>query len=105
MVRALLAAVALAALPASATASSYSATLVTPATARFIASDIIWHCGPAACQGATEQSRPLVLCQSLTKLAGAVKAFTVDGRALGAAELDRCNASAKAAAAAKVAAQ
>lgn len=84
---------ALSAAPAS--ASTYSATLATPTSARFIARDITWNCGAAACQGATDESRPLVLCQSLAKRAGRIGSFLVDGRALAPAELERCNASAK----------
>lgn len=88
-----LSAIALLAVPAG--AASYSAKLTQPTTTRFIARDIVWNCGPAACQGATENGRPVVLCQSLAKRAGRVDTFVVDGRALPAAELDRCNASAK----------
>lgn len=84
---------ALAAAPAA--ASNYSAKPVVPASGRFITRDIVWNCGPAACQGATDESRPLVLCQSLAKRAGRLDSFVVDGRALSAAELERCNASAK----------
>jgi len=84
----------LAAAPAA--ASTYSATLAAPTSARFIGRDIVWTCGAAACQGATDESRPLVLCQSLAKRAGHVDSFLVDGRALAPAGLDRCNASAKA---------
>lgn len=80
-----------------AAAASYSATLAQPTSNRFIARDIVWSCGPAACQGATDNGRPLVLCQSLAKRAGHIEAFVVNGRALVAADLDRCNASAKAA--------
>lgn len=98
-----LATIALAAAPAG--AASYSATLTQPTTDKFIARDIVWACGPAACQGATEASRPLVLCQSLAKRAGRVESFAVDGRALAAAELDKCNASAKAAPAQALAAK
>jgi hypothetical protein len=79
-----------------AAASSYSANPAVPASGRFITRDIVWNCGPAACQGATDESRPLVLCQSLAKRAGRLDSFIVDGRALSAAELERCNASAKA---------
>jgi hypothetical protein len=78
-----------------AAASTYSATLVTPVSGRFIARDIMWNCGPAACQGATDESRPVVLCQSLAKRAGRIDSFLVDGRVLAPAELERCNASAK----------
>jgi hypothetical protein len=86
----------LAVIAAPAVAANYSATLTTPATGRFIARDISWNCGVAACQGATEESRPVVLCQSLAKQAGRVETFVVDGRALPQRDLERCNASAKA---------
>jgi len=80
---------------APAAAANYSATLTVPTTGRFIARDISWNCGTAACQGATSESRPVVLCQSLAKRAGRVERFLVDGRAFTADELSRCNASAK----------
>jgi hypothetical protein len=88
-----LSAAALAASPA--IAATYSAKLAIPTTERFIARDIVWACGAAACQGSTAESRPVVLCQSLAKRAGRVDSFLVDGRAFEAAELERCNASAK----------
>jgi hypothetical protein len=88
-----LSAIGLAAAPAA--AATYSAHPMVPTSERFITRDIVWYCGPAACQGATDESRPLVLCQSLAKRAGRIDSFIADGRALGAADLDRCNASAK----------
>ena len=88
-----------------AAASTYSATLATPASGRLIARDISWDCAGASCRGATDESRPLVLCQSLAKRAGRVDSFLVDGRAFSQAELDRCNASAKAAPTQALAAQ
>ena len=84
----------LAAAPAA--AANYSATLASPAAGRLIVRDITWNCGAAACQGATEESRPVVLCQSLAKRAGHIDSFLVDGRAFSASELERCNAAAKA---------
>ena len=54
------------------------------------------QCGPAACVGATENGRPLTLCQSLAKRAGPIDSFMANGHAFTAAELARCNASAKA---------
>ena len=80
---------------APAAASTYSATLATPTSGRVIARDISWHCGADACRGATNESRPLVLCQSLAKRSGHVERFLVDGRAFTPAELERCNAFAK----------
>ena len=81
-----------------AAASTYSATLETPTSARFITRDISWNCAGATCNDATDESRPLVLCESLAKRAGPVRTFVVDGRAVASADLERCNASAKAAA-------
>lgn len=81
---------------APAAAATYSATLATPTVGRFIARDITWNCGASACLGATEQSRPVVLCQSLAKRAGPVESFVVDGSALAAVDLQRCNMAAKA---------
>ena len=98
-----LSAIALAAAPAA--AASYSAKLAAPTTERFVTRDITWNCGPAACQGSTQESRPLVLCQSLAKRAGKLDSFLVDGRALNAAELASCNALAKSPAAQTLAAQ
>ena len=98
-----LSAVALAAAPAA--AATYSAKPANPTTERFIARDITWNCGPAACQGASDESRPAVLCQSLAKRAGRIESFIVDGRAFSAAELDKCNTAAKATAVSAAAAQ
>ena len=89
---------------APATAATYSAKPATPISERFVARDITWACGPAACQGSTLESRPVVLCQSLAKRAGRIDSFLVDGRAFGADELAKCNSAAKATPAAAVAA-
>lgn len=83
----------LAAAPAA--AATYSAKPNVPTSERFIARDITWTCGPAACQGSTDQSRPPVVCQSLAKHAGPIESFVVDGRAFSRAELDKCNSAAK----------
>jgi hypothetical protein len=81
---------------APAAAATYFAKPAVSTTERFIARDITWNCGPAACQGATDESRPAVLCQSLAKHAGRIDRFAVDGREFSAAELDKCNTAAKA---------
>ena len=86
-------------------AATYSAKPAVPVSERFIARDITWTCGPAACQGATAESRPAVLCQSLAKRTGRIESFVVDGRAFSAAELDKCNTAAKATAVSAAAAQ
>ena len=95
MLRMVLAFSALVLTATSAAAANYSAQPAIPVSGRFIARDVVWNCGPAAFQGATDESRPLVLCQSLAKRAGRLDSFIVDGQALSAPELERCNASAK----------
>jgi hypothetical protein len=105
MIRSLLALSTLVAIATPAAAASYSARLVSPVTERIIARDITWQCSADACQGATAESRPVVLCQSLAKRAGKVDTFLVDGRAFSGDELAKCNAAAKPAAATALAAQ
>ena len=105
MLRPLLALAAIVMTAAPAAAASYSAKLATPTSERFVTRDITWNCGPAACQGSTQESRPLVLCQSLAKRAGKLDNFLVDGRALNAAELASCNSLAKTSATKTLAAQ
>ena len=96
MLRPVLAASALALATAPAAAATYSAKPVTPASdSRIIARSIVWTCGPEACVGSTELSRPLVLCQGLAKKTGRIESFTINGRPIAAADLDRCNASAR----------
>ena len=80
-----------------AAAATYSAKpAVQPETARIIARDISWNCGPAACLGSTQESRPAILCEGLAKRAGRLESFIANGRPFGGAELAKCNASAKA---------
>jgi len=86
-------------------AASYAAKPAVPTTERFVARDIVWNCASSACEGATTDSRPAILCQSLAKHAGRIDSFTVDGRAFNAAELDKCNTVAKARPSAALAAQ
>ena len=82
---------------APAAAATYSAKpAIQPGTTRIIARDISWNCGPAACLGKTLKSRPAILCEGLARRAGRLESFSADGRLFGAAELAKCNASAKA---------
>src|SRR3954454_19865301 len=80
---------------APAAASTYSATLASPTNERIIGSDIVWSCATGTCRGATDESRPAVICQSLARHAGKVAGFLADGRGFTAAELDKCNTAAK----------
>lgn len=83
-------------LPSAAAAATYSAKPIAPVAAkRIVGRDISWSCGPAACLGSTEDSRPLVLCQGLAKQAGRIESFVVNGVAIAATELDKCNSVAR----------
>ena len=81
---------------APAAAANSSAKLTAPTSGRIVARDINWACGAGACQGATAESRPAVLCEALAKRAGKLDSFAVDGRAFSSAQLDKCNAAVKA---------
>jgi len=95
MLRSALFVSALAVLATPAAAASYSATLAAPASGRVVARDTNWACGASGCQVSTEESRPAVLCQALSKKAGKIEAFVVDGRAFSEADLAKCNAALK----------
>jgi len=85
------------AIAAPASAATYAGRPVVPATeAKFVGRDIVWTKAGASYQGSTNESRPLVLCQSLAKRAGHLESFTIDGRALAEADLAKCNAAAPA---------
>ena len=90
---------------APALAANYSAKPATPIAQKIIAHDIVWNCGSDSCVGATQESRPVVLCQSLAKRAGKIDSFAVDGRPFTSEELARCNSVAKDVATKAVAAQ
>ena len=81
------------ALAAPAAAATYSGKPAGPATeAKFVGRDIIWNQVGTSYQGSTNESRPLVLCQSLARRAGRLESFTVNGRAIAEADLAKCNA-------------
>src|SRR5688572_27434229 len=99
MVRALALLTALA-MTAPAAAATYAGKPAAPVTdAKFVGRDIVWTNAGGIYQGRTDESRPLVLCQSLAKRAGRLESFTVNGRAIADADLAKCNAAAPAAAA------
>jgi hypothetical protein len=76
-----------------AAAATYAGKPAAPTVdAKFVSRDIIWHLAGGRYQGSTNESRPLVICQSLAKRAGRLESFTVDGRAFADADLAKCNA-------------
>ena len=86
---------ALLAIPAAATAGTYSATPSAAADGRVITRTASWSCGTGGCTANSDSSRPVVICQGLAKKVGKLDAFTADGRALAADDLAECNALAR----------
>lgn len=59
---------------------------------RFVARDSIWRCAGTNCVSTNRTStRPAIVCAALSRQVGALKSFSVDGRAFGAEELQSCN--------------
>lgn len=74
----------------------YSATLAqAPTEARNIAGGLVWNCSATTCTAPRSASTPAAVCARLARELGTVTAFAVEGRAFAAADLDRCNASAR----------
>lgn len=70
-----------------------------PPAARVIAAEMAWNCEGAACAASGTMSNSAArICSRLTREAGPVKAFAVNGAAFDAAALDKCNAKARVAA-------
>ena len=91
-------------LAAPAFAGTYSARpIAAPAAAKIIGKDISWARVGDSYRGATEASRPLILCQDLAKRAGRLDSFVADGKPLPAEQLAKCNSAAKDGAAAELA--
>ena len=81
--------------PALAAPPHYHAVLsAKPLKPKLILRDVVWHCGEAQCAGGKSNSRPAIVCAVLAREVGRLQAFTVDGRALDAPELEKCNAAA-----------
>ena len=87
----------LALVAAPAFASAFQAeTNSAPAQERFVARDSIWRCAGTNCVSTNRTStRPAIACAALARQVGALKSFSVDGRAFGAEQLQACNARAR----------
>jgi hypothetical protein len=91
MLRSLILSLALVSGPA--LAASYRAEPNAPAAQdRFVARDNIWRCGASECTSVNPSStRPAIVCAGLSRRLGGLRAFSVDGRAFSAEELEACN--------------
>ena len=78
--------------PATAAAPHYRAEpAAAPEAKRIIARGLVWHCDGAACVAGKGNSRPAIECAALAKQVGTLRSFSVAGRALAAAELEKCH--------------
>lgn len=74
---------------------TYRAELVQPASAtRIITGTVLWSCTGTTCTAARATSRPAIVCARFVREVGAVASFAVNGTAMAAEDLARCNAAA-----------
>ncbi len=66
-----------------------------PAEPRLIAGDSLWRCGSNECVARASHSRPARVCGALVRAIGPLRSFSAGGRPLSAAELGKCNGSAR----------
>ena len=66
-----------------------------PAAALVIVKDVAWKCGAAGCVARQGNSRPAIDCSALAHEIGTLRSFTVGGRAIEPAALEKCNARAR----------
>ena len=66
-----------------------------PVAARLIVRDIAWRCGAGGCVAPRSNSRPAIDCSALAHEIGTLRSFTVEGRSLDPAALEKCNARAR----------
>lgn len=95
MLRLSLLSLALVATPAFAQGFFNAETVAPPSQQRFVARENVWQCNGAACASARSASRPAIVCATLVREVGALKSFSVDGRAFAAEELAACNSRAR----------
>jgi hypothetical protein len=92
MYRNLLLSLALVSSPALAAGTFQAEPTARPSRDRFVARDSVWHCTDAGCTSTNSTStRPAIVCAALVRQIGAVRSFSVDGRAFAAEELESCN--------------
>jgi hypothetical protein len=89
------AAILAAAVPGAAAASYKAEPAAAPSSDHVVVRGLLWKCGAGGCVSGKSTSRAAVDCAALVREIGAVKTFSVDGRELGAEDLQKCNLRAK----------
>ncbi len=96
MVRYAILSLAFIAAPALAAGTFRAETSARPPQERFVAGDSIWRCSGSNCVSTNRTAtRPALVCAALVREVGALRRFSVDGRAFAAEELQSCNARAR----------
>jgi hypothetical protein len=90
--RTLILAFAFASTPALAAAHYHAEPAAKPAQAKYVLKDIVWKCGDQGCAGGKGSSRPAIVCAVLARQVGPLRSFAVEGQALAAGDLEKCNA-------------
>ena len=86
---------ALAAVPALASDHYRAEPVAAPAKASFAARHNVWRCTEAACVSTRSDARPAIVCATLVREIGALRSFSVEGRAFDAEALASCNSRAR----------
>lgn len=93
MLRSVILCGALLAAPAFASSHYHAQPEVRPEAAKLVVRDTIWSCGDGGCAAAGKSgSRPAIICEVLVKQVGALRSFTVAGKAISPEQLEKCNA-------------
>ena len=66
-----------------------------PSAEKIVLRDLMWKCGDAGCAAGKSASRPAIVCAVLAREVGRLESFTVAGRPLDPASLEKCNARAQ----------
>jgi hypothetical protein len=95
MFKAAILALAFVATPAFSAPHYHAQPVVSPAATKIVLRDTMWRCSDTGCVGTRSNSRPAIVCALLVRSVGIVRSFAEEGRAMGADELEKCNARAK----------
>lgn len=92
MIRASIAAIALFAAPASASAPVYMAQPATSAPeGRLVVRDVIWRCDDQGCTAGRSPTRHALVCAGLARELGELRRFSVGGQDFDGDQLEACN--------------
>ncbi len=68
---------------------------VSTAVDTVVVRDVLWKCADGTCTAKAGTSRPAIVCATAARKIGKINAFTANGTAFAAEDLEKCNANAK----------